>query len=131
MEKSNYSAQEQQQDNPDQQQAASLPNDSVSRDTSLKGREEEVVNQQEQHRRTNADRENETNRGSQITGSSATQVSSQGQDKQVGSGSGQKSEKESNTEAERSYSHGQGNNDNDLDLGREDAEKTMRETPRM
>jgi len=129
MEKSNYSAQEQQQDTPDQQQAASLPNDSVSRDTSLKGREEEVVNQQEQHRRTNADRENETNRGSQITSSSATQVSSQGHDKQVGSGSGQKSGKESNTEAERSYSQGQGNNDNDL--GREDAEKTMRETPRM
>ncbi len=117
------------------------------RDTSQRGREEEVVNNQEQLRTTNSDRGDSTNKDSEGMRSGAEQGDyrnndagfrsaeerndQEGNRRNIGTQEGD----QSSEEGEESYRQGMGDNDNRNnnipDIGREDADKTQRETPRM
>ena len=106
-----------------------------SQDTSRKGREEPVVNNQDQNRKTNFDIDDSINRNS----SSSDQGRSEGrtdqkQDQQTQGKEGQ-DQKANESEKEGGYRQGMGDNDNrnsDVpDIGREDAERTKRESPNM
>ncbi|MEO6405612.1 MAG: hypothetical protein ABIY51_08780 [Ferruginibacter sp.] len=92
-----------------------------SKDTSLPGREEEVVNQQEGNHVTNSDESNET-----TNADSVPKMSNGGSQRYDDSHNGETGEKR--------YQEGIGNNSDTQDppeIGKEDAEKTQQETPRM
>jgi len=125
-------AQDQQQ-NRDQ----NLSGRSSSRDTSQPGREEEVVNQQEQQRVTNTDRGDATNRDSESTGTGRGNTgrgdSGMGRESGEGRQGNEGRSGEERTSQNRDTDSGsRRDQDQDVpDVGRDDAEKTRRETPRM
>jgi hypothetical protein len=91
-------------------------------DTSQPGREEEVVNQQEANRVTNADESNETTNSDTIP--------------KMSNGGNQRFNDGQNDTGSQRYSEGLGNNSDNQEttppeIGKEDAEKTQEETPRM
>lgn len=95
-----------------------------NQDTSQKGREEEVINQQDQQQATNSQ---DSNRETNIPTST---------DSGMSNGGNKRFADDANDEGKQRYSEGMGNNsdtqDNPIpDTGKEDAEKTQRETPRM
>lgn len=127
------------------QQDQQLPSD-TSRDTSLPGREEEVVNNQEQLRTTKSDRGDSTNKDSEGMRPGSEQddyrrsdagfrPAEERNDEQRDRQNTGNQEGENGDEGEQSYRQGLGDNDNRNnnvpDIGREDADKTQRETPRM
>lgn len=91
-----------------------------SLDTSLPGREEEVVNQQEGSRVTNSDDSNETTNSDTIP--------------KMSNGGSQRFNDENDNGSKR-YSEGLENNNDNQDsppeIGKEDAEKTQEESPKM
>lgn len=92
-----------------------------SLDTSQPGREEEVVNQQESTRITNVDESNET------TNKDTTP--------KMSNGGNQRFNDDQNDTGSQRYSEGLGNNSDNQDtppeIGKEDAEKTQKESPKM
>ena len=106
-----------------------------SQDTSRTGREEQVVNNQEQNRRTNSDMGDSTNKDSAPADQGRSEGrSDQREDQQNRREEGQ-DQRTKDRDKEKDYKQGFGDNDNrnsDVpDIGREDAERTERETPKM
>ena len=107
-------------------------NKDKSQDTSLPGREEQIVNNEGKNRRSNSDIGDSTNLGKTSTGNSDFERNSSSSNMEIAKDEDQKTKI---SDKERSYKQGMEDNDNrnsDLpDIGREDAERTSRETPRM